>query len=90
MEWSVQQSPVKGYLEVRDKAGHTLAQLIPDLAVARVMATAPEMLAALRFVLPTLELSARLGTIDAEGVNLELEAVREVAAVIAKAERRSE
>jgi hypothetical protein len=57
-------------------------------ANARLIAAAPELLAALRFVLPTLENAARHGTIDADGVNLELEAAREVAEAIAKAEGR--
>lgn len=58
-------------------------------ANARLIAAAPELLAALRFVLPVLERAACRGTIDAEGVNLELEAAREVQDAIAKAEGRS-
>jgi hypothetical protein len=56
----------------------------------RLFAAAPEMLKTLRFVLPVLENAARRGTIDSEGVNLELEAAREVSDCIAKAEGRRE
>jgi hypothetical protein len=52
----------------------------------RLMAAAPEMLKTLRFVLPVLANAARRGTIDEEGVNLELEAAREVTDAIALAE----
>ena len=61
-----------------------------DRANARLIASAPEMLAALRFALPVLAAAASCGTIDAEGVNLELEAAREVEDAIAKAEGRTD
>jgi hypothetical protein len=57
-------------------------------ANARLIAAAPEMLKTLRFVLPVLANAARRGTIDEEGVNLELEAAREVIDAIALAEGR--
>jgi hypothetical protein len=57
---------------------------------AHLIAAAPEMLKTLRFVLPVLENAARRGTIDSEGVNLELEAAREVSDCIAQAEGRGE
>jgi hypothetical protein len=60
----------------------------PYQANARLIAAAPEMLKTLRFVLPVLANAARRGTIDEEGVNLELEAAREVTDAIAKAEGR--
>jgi hypothetical protein len=88
MEWKVTTSPIKGYLEVADPQGRIVAQLVPTAGAANLIAAAPELLAALRFVLPTLENAARHGTIDADGVNLELEAAREVAEAIAKAEGR--
>lgn len=61
-----------------------------DAKALALIKAAPELLETLRFVLPVLERAARRGTIDAEGVNLELEAAREVQEAIAKAEGRSE
>lgn len=57
---------------------------------AHLIAAAPELLKTLRFILPVLENAARRGTSDSDGVNLELEAAREVASAIAKAEGRGE
>lgn len=83
MDWSVKQGPVKGYLEVRDQEGHTLAQLIPDGVAARLMAASPELLRELKHLLSMWE----------EAIGLEqdyMDMADGARAVIAKAEGRSE
>lgn len=85
--------PAEDERQISDGFGHT-ATVYGDAetatANARLIAAAPELLKTLRFILPVLENAARRGTIDSDGVNLELEAAREVASAIAQAEGRSE
>lgn len=47
--WSVKASPLSGeYWEVRDEDGTVVADMIPDEAIARMMAAAPDLLEVVR------------------------------------------
>lgn len=93
--WEVAEpGEVDEHYAVLDGFGHTASvygypeEAAAALSNARLIAAAPELLKTLRFVLPVLENAARRGTIGSDGVNLELEAAREVADAIAQAEGR--
>jgi hypothetical protein len=54
--WTTKASPISGeYWEVRDADGGIAADMIPDEAIARLVAAAPELLAALHETLGELE-----------------------------------
>jgi len=86
MTWTVAPSPIKGYSEVVGSNGRVVAQVIPTVEQARLMAAAPELLARLKQATETIdEFLAGVWDGNEEGWRL---TIANNQAAIAKAEGR--
>jgi hypothetical protein len=83
--WTTKACPISGeYWEVRDGDGDIAADMIPDEAIARLVAAAPELLALLKDAVAIMSGWSFTSTPDAG----DTETVRSCKAAIAKAEGR--
>jgi hypothetical protein len=93
MSWSVTPSPIKGYWEVAADGGRVVAQVIPNVDNARLIATAPELLALCKMLRQRLADLVRHVDEDTDSdadLAHDRDAVDDADAAIAKAEGRSQ